>query len=119
MPTEPQPVTLAEAVHRAVEACEDESSEALDELLARFEDAEEPISAIGDVEERLQETVGPIEEGDPAFRMACAATIYLAYRRDAITADAAELLRLAARAEFDGHPPEEVEQWLTDRGIQT
>ena len=40
MATEPEPVTLAQVVHRAVEVCEDSSSEGLDELLQRFEDAE-------------------------------------------------------------------------------
>jgi hypothetical protein len=33
-----------------------------------------------------------------------------------VHADAAELLRLAARAEFSGHPPPDVEQWLRDHG---
>src|SRR5438105_14142967 len=112
MPTEPQPLTVSEAVQAAVEACDDGSSEALDEVVLRFEDEDEPVSAVEDVEQLLEVRVGPIEDGDPAFRMACAVVIYLAHRRDEIGAEPTELLRLAARAEFDGSPPPEVAEWL-------
>jgi hypothetical protein len=117
MPTEPQPVTVFAVVQAAVDVCDDGSSEAIDELIERFEDDDEPISAVGDIEQRLEQRVGPIEEGDPAFRMACAVIVYLAHRRDEINADADELLRLAARAEFDGRPPDDVTQWLTQQGV--
>ena len=117
MPTEPQPLTVSEAVHAAVEACDDGSSEALDELLERFEDEDEPISAVEDIEQLLERRVGPIEEGDPAFQMACAAVIYLAHRRDEVAAEPTELLRLTARSEFDAAPPPEVAQWLEARGV--
>jgi hypothetical protein len=118
MPTEPQPVTLAEAVHKAVEVCDDGSSVGLDELLARFEDADEPITAVEDVEERLDEALGPpdADDLDPALTMARAVVVYLAYRRDEIDADPIELLRLTARGEFDGHPPQPVSEWLARRG---
>lgn len=119
MPTEPQPVTMAQVVHRAVQVCEDSTSESLDELLERFEDDDEPISAIEDVQERLDETLGPLEfdDGDGALTMARAVIVYLAHRRDEIDADAAELLRLAARAEFGGHPPDPAARWLASQGI--
>jgi hypothetical protein len=117
MPTEPQPLTVSEAVHAAVEACDDGSSEALDELLLRFEDEDEPITGVEDIEQLLERRVGPIEEGDPAFQMACAVVIYLAHRRDEISAEADELLRLAARSEFNGSPPPEVADWLQLRGV--
>lgn len=119
MPTEPEPITLAEVVQRAVEACEDGTSEGLDELLEQFEDADEPVSAIGDIEERLDEALGPAEAGDedPALTMARAVIVYLAYRRDEIGAAPVELLRLAARAEFAGNPSEPVAQWLARQGV--
>ncbi len=118
MPTEPQLLTFAQVVHRAVEACDDGSSEALDDLLARFEDDDEPIAAIENVETRLDFTVGPRDEDDdPAFIMACAIIVYLGYRRDEVDAGATELLRLAARAEFDGHPPPRVASWLEQSGV--
>jgi hypothetical protein len=61
MPTEPQPVTMFEVVRRAVEVCDDGTDNGLDELLDKFEDDDEPISAIGDVEMRLTEKIGPPE----------------------------------------------------------
>src|SRR2546421_504785 len=84
MPTEPEPLTLAEVVHKAVEVCDDGSSDALDELAARFEDADEPITAIDDIEAMLDETLGEPDDGDPPFRMARAMITYLAFRRDEI-----------------------------------
>jgi hypothetical protein len=119
VPTEPQPVTLSEVVHRAVEACGDPSSPGLDDLLERFQDDDEPIAAVGDVEERLIEALGPpeLDEEDPALRMARAVVIYLAHRRDEVGAEATELLRLAARAEFHGEPPEPVGRWLEEQGV--
>jgi hypothetical protein len=121
MPTEPQPVTLSEVVHKAVEVCAGEAeSEALDSLLERFEDADQPISSVEDIDEVVAEAIGAISGGDPEadLQMAGAVIVYLAYRRDELGAEASELLRLAARAEFDGHPPPEIEQWLADRGVE-
>jgi hypothetical protein len=53
----------------------------------------------------------------PAVAMAVAATVYLAYRRDAVDEGGEEVLRLAARAEWDGRPPEDVRDWLGGRGV--
>jgi len=119
MPTEPQPVTVSEIVHRAVEICETSTSDALDELLARFEDDDRPITAIEDVEEMLDTAIGPpeLDDLDAEVSMARAVILYLAHRRDELDADRIELLRLAARAEFSGHPPEHVEAWLSEQGV--
>jgi hypothetical protein len=119
MPTEPEPVTISEVVHRAVEVCEDSTSESLDELLARFEDDDRPITAIDDIEETLDEALGPADadELDGALTMARAIIVYLAHRRDELDADRIELLRLAARSEFSGQPPPYVEDWLTEQGV--
>jgi hypothetical protein len=118
MPTDPAPVTVSDVVHRAVDACDDGTSEALDDLLARLEDDDEPIRAIDDMDTRLELMFGPRDEDDdPPFLMACAIIVYLAYRRDEVDAGATELLRLAARAEYDGHPPPRVASWLEQRGV--
>lgn len=119
MPTEPEAVTVSEAVHRAVEICEDSTSESLDELLEKFEDDDRPISSVQDIEEMLNERIGPPEfdDLDAALSMARAVIVYLAHRRDELDGGRLELLRLAARAEFDGHPPEHVQQWLTEQGV--
>jgi hypothetical protein len=50
--------------------------------------------------------------------MAGAVATYLAYRRDEVGDDPAEILTLAARAEFDGKPPDVVRSWLADRGVR-
>ena len=119
MPAEPQPITLAEVVHRAVEVCEDSSSDGLDELLERFEDSDEPITTVEDIERRLDETLGPADadEGDASLTMARAVIAYLAHRRDELDGDPVELLVLASRAEFGPHPPDHVARWLELQGI--
>jgi hypothetical protein len=118
MPTEPEPVTLADVVRRAVEACDDGSSEALGELLGRFEDADEPIAAIEDIEASLDEAFGPVfPDEDPALAMARATIVYLRYRRDEVDADPTDLLRLAARAEFGDEPPDALARWLSRQGV--
>jgi hypothetical protein len=121
MPAEPEPVTLAQVVHRAVHVCEDSTTDGLDELLVRFEDADQPITAVEDVERLLDERLGPIDadEDDGALTMARAVIVYLAHRRDELDEDPVELLRLAARAEFQGDPPQHVVRWLEAQGIAT
>ena len=41
----------------------------------------------------------------------------LAFRRTEIDDPPERLLQLAARAEFKGHPPELVVEWLAGRGV--
>ncbi len=117
MPTEPQPVSVADVVHKAVEACGE--GEGLDALLARFEDADSPIAAVEDIEQLVAEALGRIAADDPGpgLQMAGAIIVYLAHRRDQVDADPVELLQLAARAEYDGHPPPDVANWLEFQGI--
>src|SRR5690242_6404881 len=118
MPSEPRSPTLAQVVHRAVEVCEDGSNDGLDEMLEKFEDADQPITAVEDVEQRLNERLGPPElDGDDATTMARAVVVYLAHRRDELDEDPVELLVLASRAEFGAHPPEHVARWLELQGI--
>ena len=50
--------------------------------------------------------------------MARAIVVYLAHRRDELGSAPLELLRLAARAEFHGHPPPHVAQWLAQQGVE-
>jgi hypothetical protein len=50
--------------------------------------------------------------------MAQAVTLYLAHRLDEIDDDPDEILLLAARSEFDGKPPEPVQDWLERNGIE-
>jgi hypothetical protein len=121
MPAEPQPVTVAQVVHRAIEVTDPEgANDALAALLERFEDDDEPVTAVEDFEEAVSVGVNSVgdPETDPELAMAQAVAVYLAHRRDELSEDPVELLRLAVRAEFDGHPPAAVEQWLGEQDVE-
>jgi hypothetical protein len=120
VPTEPQPVTLFEVARRAVEISDPTASdERLSDLLLQFEDADEPITAVENLEERVALAVEgvDVEVEDPAVSMAAATILYLARRRDELGDEPHKILRLAARAEWKGDPPETVRDWLADRGV--
>ncbi len=120
MPTNPPPVTLFEVAKRAIEVSDPSDSDPrLGELLAQFEDADEPVTAIQNLEERVAIAVEGVdaEIEDPAVSMAAAAILYLAHRRRELGDDPDEILRLVARAEWKGDPPASVRDWLADRGV--
>ena len=122
MPTDPQPVTLAQVVHRAVVAVDPEGNAGIEDLLARFEDDDEPLDATGAqiAAQRIAEEAGALDPQaeDPAVQLAAAVATYLAFRRDEIDQAPGELLVLAARAEFDGRPPDDVRALLAERGVE-
>jgi hypothetical protein len=122
MPTDPQPVTLAQVVHRAVVAVDPEGHAGLEDLLVRFEDDDEPLDSTGAeiAEQRIAEEAGALDPQaeDPAVQLAAAVATYLAFRRDEIDEEPGELLTLAARAEFDGQPPSSVLALLAERGVE-
>jgi hypothetical protein len=115
--------TVAELVRRAVEACDpDDREEALGRFEEQFEDDDEPVTAVENLEERL----ALADEGadyrieDPAVSVATAVVLYLANKRsggDGIH-DPRELMRLAARSQWHGDPPESVADWLATRGVR-
>jgi hypothetical protein len=115
MPTDRQLISLADLVRRAgaiVDPTGDDAAVA--ELVARHEDADEPVRGILDgLEERL---LWGADE-DPPIVMAQALILYLAHRLDEVDADPEELLRLAARSELDGSPPASIRTWLAERGV--
>jgi hypothetical protein len=121
MPTEPQPVTLSGIVRRACEIVDpDDTDPVVGEFQMRFEDADEPVSALDDVENRVATA---LQDLDPAVASGTlsilgAVTTYLSYRRDELNADDERLLRLAARAEWSGQPPEAARDWLDARGVE-
>ncbi|MGA2924877.1 MAG: hypothetical protein ABSG43_02595 [Solirubrobacteraceae bacterium] len=121
MPTEPQPVSLFEVAKRAVEICDPaDRDERLGDLLVQFEDADEPVTAVENLEERVAIAVEgvDVEIDDPAVSMAAAMILYLARRRDEVHDRPEKILRLAARAEWKHDPPEAVVEWLADRGVR-
>jgi hypothetical protein len=121
MPTEPEPTTLFDVAKRAVEVCDPQDRDGvLGDFLRQFEDADEPITAIGNVDERVALASEGVdsEVEDPAVQMAGAVIVYLAHRRDEVDDDPEDILRLAARAEYKGDPPEWIADWLADRGVK-
>src|ERR671917_109843 len=97
--------TLAEVVHRAVEVADPEGAEeGPSDLLRRFEDRDEPVTAEADVEQEIAEVKGAIDpqDEDPVVVMTAAVATYLAFRR----------------TELEGKPPEHVARWLADQGVE-
>jgi hypothetical protein len=113
--------TLFAIVHRAAEVCDPEGAEdGASELLRRFEDRDEPIGDAAEAEQEIAEAKGAIDpqDEDPVAMMTAAVATYLAYRRDELDDNREGLLVLAARAEFDGKPPEPVAGWLAAQGLE-
>ena len=116
MPTDPETLTLSEVARRAVDVVDHEASDdALTSFLERFEDRDEPVTAVEQPDELFAEAAGSIDPDDPALQMAAAVAGYLSFKRDQVEAQPEDLLRRAAEAEFDGHPPPEVTSWLSER----
>jgi hypothetical protein len=122
MSTDPDPVTLAQLVNRAAEITDpDGADDDVTQLMQRFEDADWPVSGILDsIEQRMAEAAGTLDpqEDSPGLQMAAAVAVYLAHRRDQLEEDPDHVLRMAARAEYDGQPPANVANWLESAGIE-
>jgi hypothetical protein len=116
MPTDWTLITLSELVLRASAIVDPDGTDpAVTEFTTRYDDDDAPVRGILD---ELEERIRWGADEDPGVVMAQALVLYLAHRLDEFEDDADRLLRLAARAEFDGHPPDGVAQWLADTGIE-
>jgi hypothetical protein len=120
MAQQPNPLTVAELVRRAVAITDPDDEDAdLGDFEVALEDDDEPVTAVENLEERL----AIAEEGadvlleKPAVMMATAVALYLGYRPDEVRGDPEHVLRLAARSEWKGHPPDAVGDWLSARGV--
>jgi hypothetical protein len=113
------PPSLFEVVHRAVQVVDPSGEFGAGELLEQVEDNDEPVTAFEDIETELAEIKGRLDpqDEDPAVMMAIAVATYLAFRRDEMDDDPADLLRLAARAEYNGNPPDNVRAWLEEQKV--
>ena len=113
------PPTLFEVVHRAVQVTDPSGEFGVGELLQYVEDNDEPVTAHADIEADLAELKGRVDpqDEDPPVMMAIAVATYLAFRRDELADDPGDILRLAARAEYDGKPPDNLRAWLDQQGV--
>jgi hypothetical protein len=121
MPRDPEALTLAEAVRRACALVDpDDTDSVVGDFERYFEDADEPIRALDDVEARVATALAELDPAvaNGSLSMAGAVTVYLQYRRDEYGVEPAKLLRLAAEAEWEGKAPEVVVGWLADRDIK-
>jgi hypothetical protein len=114
--------TVAELVRRAVDVSDPEDrDEALGRLEEQFEDDDEPITAVENLEERLAVAAegADYEVENPAVSVALAVVLYLASKGGdaSYDRDPRELMRLAARAQWRDDPPDAVADWLADRGV--
>jgi len=115
MPQDRQLITVSQLVRRASAVVDpDEQDTVLAEFETRYEDDDAPVRGVLDgLEERLAFGV----DEDAAVLLAQAVVLYLAHRPDELDEDPDELLRLAARSEWHGKPPQQVEEWLALNGI--
>jgi hypothetical protein len=112
--------TVFEVVQRAAAVCDpDGDDELIADLLLAFEDRDEPVTALDERDRTFFETAERVAGALPSagVEMAAAVATYLAFRRDEISDDDDDLLRLAARAEYGDNPPAEVRDWLRDAGV--
>jgi hypothetical protein len=113
------PPTLSQVFHRAVEVVDPAGEFGVEDIVQKVEDSDEPITALENVDGTLAELKGffdPQDE-DPAVMMTFAVATYLAFRRDEMDDDRSDLLRLAARAEYNGNPPDNIRAWLHQQGV--
>ena len=115
MATDRSLITLADLVRRAAAIVDPPGEDAaVEEFAVRLEDADQPVRGVLD---GLQERVMWGADEDAPIVMAQAVTIYLAHRLDDFENTPEHILLHAARAEFDGRPPENVTAWLADQGV--
>jgi hypothetical protein len=116
MPSDRSLITVADLTRRAAAIVDPTGDDAaVVEFVTRFEDDDEPVRGVLEV---LEERLAWGADEDPPIVMAQALVLYLGHRLDEYEDDDEELLRLAARAEFDGDPPETVTAWLAERGVE-
>jgi hypothetical protein len=118
---DPRPVSLAEVVRRAAQIVDPDDEDAIvGDFQRAFEDADEPVAGLDGVQERVAEVLARLDPAvnDGSLSVAGAVTVYLSYRRDELRADSRELIRLAARAEWDDDPPDVVVEWLDDHNVR-
>ncbi|MGH2892747.1 MAG: hypothetical protein ACRDPM_05685 [Solirubrobacteraceae bacterium] len=117
---DPRPVSLSEVVRRAAQIVDPDDEDAVvGDFQQAFEDADEPVAGLDDVQERVAEVLSRLDPAvnNGSLSVAGAVAVYLSYRRDELHEDPRELIRLAARAEWNEEPPGAVTDWLDDHNV--
>jgi len=120
MPRDADPVSLAQVIRRAVEAADPDGTDPrLGDLAQEFEDDDEPVSGVDQLDEVLAEAELDVDTDgeDPAVALAIAVARYLAGHRGAVEADDDHVITQAVRWQWRGSAPGDVEDLLADRGL--
>src|SRR5947209_20375488 len=105
---DPRPVSLFDVVKRAADVVDPDDEDAIvGDFEQAFEDDDEPVAGLDNVEERVAEVLARLDPAvnNGSLSMAGALTVYLSYRRDELQAEPAQLIRLAVRAGGEGPTP--------------
>ena len=100
MPTDPAPITLFQVVKRACDVVDPDDEDAIvGDFERAFEDDDEPIRAVDEIEERVGEVLADLDPAtnNGSLSVAAAIVVYLSFRRD-------ELQRRSRPAAAAGRP---------------
>jgi hypothetical protein len=120
MTRDADPVSLADVIRRAVDAADPDASDpSVGNLAEEFEDDDEPVSGVDQLDEVLAnaELDIDVDGDDPAIALAIAVARYLAHHRGALDADDEHLISQAVRWQWHDHAPDAVGDLLAERGI--
>jgi hypothetical protein len=112
--------TVAEVVTRAVELVDpDDVDQALGHLQRQLEDDTEPVTAVENLDERLALALAGVDYDveNPAVSVASAVVLYLGAHPNELDSPhpGRGVLTRAVKAQWHGHPPEDVQRWLEAR----
>src|SRR3954451_4811873 len=111
--------TVAEVITKAAAICDPEGDDAAARgLIDRFEGDDRPVTAVEDLEVELttvERGIYPAQD-TPAAQMTVAAAVWLSTNPDQ-EHEREHVLRDDARLYFHADPPQDVAEWLADRGI--
>jgi hypothetical protein len=108
--------TVSEIVRKAVEIADPEDvDDALGRLERQFEDDDQPVTTVDNLEERLAIALegADYEAENPAVSVASAVILYLAAHPGELEAGAPDdVVRRAVKAQWRGQVPDDVERWI-------
>jgi hypothetical protein len=108
--------TVSEIVRKTVEIADPEDvDDVLGRLERQFEDDDQPVTTVDNLEERLAIALEGVdyEAENPAVSVASAVILYLAAHPDELDArEPGAVVRRAVKAQWRGQAPDAVERWL-------
>jgi hypothetical protein len=114
-PRDADPVTLFDVIRRAVDVADFQGQDPrLGQLLEDFEDDQEPVSGVDQLDEVLAEAELDVDADgdDPRVALAIAVARYLAHHRGALGSDDAQIVTEAVRWQWHGHAPPAVDDLI-------